>query len=117
MAAASQGRALVQALLSVLRDGDIARLDAILTHDCADADAMAGQLSGRAGFAQKVLWFRVMVPDARIELERVDATETGARAAWTTHAKSFGGALRYEGDFTIRDGLICATRITRRGPA
>lgn len=117
MAAVAPRLALVQALLLTLRDGEIARLESVLSPDCKDHDAAAGQLPGRTGYAQKVLWFRAMVPDAHIVLERLDETPEGASAAWTTHAAQFGGALRFEGAFTIEGGLITSTRITSRGPA
>lgn len=122
MAAGAIEESLVRALLAVLRDGAIARLSAIMAADCQDFDAAAGQLPGRAGYAQKVLLFRALFPDAHIELEELAVTPPGARATWTTEAAGIAAQtghrrLRFTGEFAIEGGLIRSTRIVERGPA
>jgi hypothetical protein len=122
MAAGADEEHLVRALLAVLKDGGIERLDAIMAPDCEDLDPMAGQLPGRAGYAQKVLLFRALFPDARIELEELRIGPPGARATWTTEAQGIAEqtghrALRFTGEFAIEGGRIRSTRIVERGPA
>jgi hypothetical protein len=121
MAADDSVEALVRALLEVLRDGGIERLDAILSPDCKDADPVAGQLPGRTGYAQKVLLFRALFPDAHIVLEEIRVAPPGAQATWTTLARGIGeetgdARWRFTGEFEIEDGRIRGTRLVQRAP-
>lgn len=122
MADTSLKMPLIEGFFAVLRDGGTDRLDMLVTEDCADGDPLPFQLPGRAGVAQKVRLFRAAHPDARIVIESVERTASGARATWTTTARGLGGAAgeatwRFTGVFEIDllAGKIRASRLEQSG--
>lgn len=103
-------RALLLEYFDVLRGGPIERLHAILAADYRDNNPLRGQLPGRPGVIMKAMLFRADHPDARIVVEEITLTGTGARATWTTTARGLNGASgeatwRFSGAFEIDETI------------
>lgn len=100
MAEVDPREALLLSYFDVLRGAAaMERLWVILAEDYTDKNPIPGQLPGRGGTIMKAILFRRDHPDARIEVESIERTESGARATWRTTARGLNGA---PGDATWR---------------
>lgn len=116
MADGDDREALLRAYFDVLGGGAIERLRALLAEDYRDHNPMRGQLPGRGGVIMKAILFRLDHPDARIVVERIELTNEGASATWTTTARGLNGApgdatWRFTGVFEIDGARIRSSHV------